>query len=133
MRYMLDTNICIELIKRRPPRLLRRFLELTVGDVGISAISLAELRYGVAKSQAVEINARALEEFLLPLEVADFGEQAAAIYGPVRAGLEKDGASIGPLDTQIGAHALSLGAVLVTNNTREFRRIEHLKIENWLA
>ncbi len=133
MRYMLDTNICIDLIKRRPPQILRRFHSLTVGDIGISAITLAELRYGAAKSQAVDKNAQALEEFLLPLEIAAFDEKAAAAYGPVRAELEKAGTPIGPLDTQIGAHALSLNTILVTNNTEEFRRIKRLKVENWLG
>jgi len=132
MRYLLDTNICIELIKRKPPQMLRRFQALTAGDIGISAITLAELRYGVAKSQAAERNAKALAEFLLPLEIADFDENAASAYGPVRAGLEKSGTPIGPLDTQIGAHALSLGATLVTSNTKEFQRIKGLRIENWL-
>jgi tRNA(fMet)-specific endonuclease VapC len=129
---MLDTNICIALIKRKPPKALRRFGRLTAGDVGISAITLAELRYGVAKSQSTERNRQALEEFLLPLEVADFGESAASAYGTVRADLENAGRPIGPLDTQIGAHAQSLGAVLVTDNTAEFRRIKGLNIENWL-
>lgn len=132
MRYMLDTNICIALIKRKPPKALRRFDELTAGDVGISAITLAELRYGVARSQNIARNTQALEEFLLPLEVADFDERAASAYGTVRADLENAGQPIGPLDTQIGAHAQSLNTVLVTNNTAEFRRIKGLKIENWL-
>lgn len=132
MRYMLDTNICIALIKRKPPKALRCFDRLTVGDVGISAITLAELLYGVAKSQNQERNRQALEEFLLPLEIADFDESAAAAYRTVRADLETAGRPICPLDTQVGAHAQSLGAVLVTNNTAEFRRIKGLKIENWL-
>jgi len=132
MRYMLDTDICIALIKRKPPKILQRFHSLTVGDIGISAITLGELRCRVARSQAVEKNAQALEEFLLPLEIADFDEKAASAYGPVRAELEKAGTPIGPLDTQIGAHALSLGIILVTNNTEEFRRINRLRIENWL-
>jgi tRNA(fMet)-specific endonuclease VapC len=129
---MLDTNICIALIKRKPPKALRRFDGLSAGDVGISAITLAELRYGIAKSRSTEQNKQALEEFLLPLEVADFDERAASAYGPIRAALEMAGRPIGPLDTQIGAHAQSLDAVLITNNTAEFRRIKGLKIENWL-
>jgi len=133
MRYMLDTNICIDLIKRRPPQMFRRFHSLNVGDVGISTITLAELRYGVAKSQAAEKNAQALAEFILPLEIADFDENAASAYGPVRAQLEKSGTPIGPLDTQIGAHALSLDIILVTTNTGEFRRIKGLRVENWLG
>ncbi|MGB7297054.1 MAG: type II toxin-antitoxin system VapC family toxin [Candidatus Aminicenantales bacterium] len=132
MRYMLDANICIALIKRKPPKALRRFNRLAAGDVGISTITLAELRYGIAKSQNIERNKQALEEFLLPLEVADFDESAASAYGTVRADLKSAGRPIGPLDTQIGAHAQSLGAVLITNNTAEFRRIKELQVENWL-
>jgi tRNA(fMet)-specific endonuclease VapC len=130
---MLDTDACIALIKRKPGSVIRRLSVLAPGDAGISVITLAELRYGVMKSGAIERNAAALGEFLLPLEIADFGAAAAEAYGRVRAGLEKAGTPIGPLDTQIGAHALSLGAVLVTNNVREFRRIPGLKIENWMS
>jgi tRNA(fMet)-specific endonuclease VapC len=132
MRYMLDTNICIALIKRKPPKAIRRFDRLSAGDVGISGITLAELRYGVAKSQNIDRNTQALEEFLLPLEIADFDEGAAWAYGTVRADLENAGQPIGPLDTLIGTHAQSLKAVLVTDNTAEFRRIRGLKVENWL-
>jgi len=132
MRYILDTDICIALIKRKPPKALRRFDRLSAGDVGISTITLAELRYGIAKSQNIDRNRQALEEFLLPLEVADFDESAASAYGAVRADLENTGRPIGPLDTQIGAHALSLNSVLVTNNAAEFRRIKGLQVENWL-
>jgi len=132
MRYLLDTNICIAIIKGKPPKALRRFDRLSAGDVGISTITLAELRYGIAKSQNIERNSQALEEFLLPLEVADFDESAASAYGTVRADLENAGRPIGPLDTQIGAHALSLNSVLVTNNAAEFRRIKALEVENWL-
>jgi tRNA(fMet)-specific endonuclease VapC len=103
------------------------------GDVGLSAVTLAELRYGVAKSAQRERNSQALDEFLLPLEIADFDEAAAGAYGEVRTTLEKAGTPIGPLDTQIGAHALSLGAALVTHNAREFRRIPGLAVEDWLA
>jgi len=132
MRYMLDTNICIAIIKGKPLKALRRLGRLSAGDVGISTITLAELRYGIAKSQNIERNRQALEEFLLPLEVADFDESAASAYGTVRADLENAGRPIGPLDTQIGAHALSLNSVLVTNNAAEFRRIKGLEVENWL-
>lgn len=131
MKYMLDTNICIALIKRKPPTILKQLQSQTAGDIGISTITLAELRYGVEKSQLVEQNRRALEEFLLPLEIVDFDERAASAYGTVRAALETAGTPIGPLDTQIGGHALSLNAVLVTNNTKEFRRIRGLKVADW--
>jgi tRNA(fMet)-specific endonuclease VapC len=133
MRFMLDTDSCITLIKRKPNSILRRLTSLSPGEAGISAISLAELRYGVAKSAQQEKNGLALDEFLLPLEVADFDEPTAESYGMVRAALEKAGTPIGPLDTQIGAHALSLGATLITHNSREFRRIPGLAVEDWLS
>ena len=133
MRFMLDTDSCIALIKQKPGSILRRLTSLSPGEAGISAITLAELRYGVAKSAQKEKNGPALDEFLLPLEVADFDEPAADAYGVVRAALEKAGTPIGSLDTQIGAHALSLGAILVTHNSREFRRIPGLAVEDWLS
>ena len=133
MRFMLDTNSCIALIKRKPAKILRKISSLTPGDVGLSAITLAELRYGVAKSAQKERNAEALAEFLLPMEIADFDEGAADAYGEIRAALEKAGTPIGPLDTQIGVHALSLGVVLVTHNIREFGRIPGLGVEDWIS
>jgi len=133
MRFMLDTDSCIALIKRKPAKMLDKLTSHAPGDVGLSTVTLAELRYGVAKSAQKERNSQALDEFLLPLEIADFDEMSAGSYGEVRAALENAGTPIGPLDTQIGAHALSLGAVLVTHNTREFRRIPGLAVEDWLA
>ena len=133
MKYLLDTNICIALIKRKPARMIERITATAVGEIGISTVTLGELRYGLAKSIQKDRNRLALEEFLLPLEIMDFDEKAAETYGIVRAALEKAGMPIGPLDTQIGAHALSLGSVLVTNNTREFRRIPGLDVEDWTA
>jgi tRNA(fMet)-specific endonuclease VapC len=133
MRFMLDTDSCIALIKRKPAKMLDKLTSHAPGDVGLSTVTLAELRYGVAKSAQKETNAPALDEFLLPFEVADFEETAADAYGEVRAALEKAGTPIGLLDIQIGAHALSLGAVLVTHNTREFCRIPGLAVEDWLA
>ena len=133
MRFMLDTDSCIALIKRKPAQALRRIVSLAPGEAGISGVTLAELWFGVAKSAQGERNCQALDEFLLPLEIADFDAGAAGSYGKVRAALEAAGTPIGPLDTQIGAHALSLGAVLVTHNTREFCRIPGLAVEDWLA
>jgi tRNA(fMet)-specific endonuclease VapC len=133
MRFMLDKDSCIALIKRRPAGMLRRMTSLAPGEVGLSAITVAELRYGVAKSAQKEQNSQALTGFLLPLEIADFDEAAANAYGEVLAALERSGKTISPLDALIGAHALSLGAVLVTHNTHEFRRIKALAVEDWLA
>jgi tRNA(fMet)-specific endonuclease VapC len=132
MKLMLDTNTCIALIKRKPIHILQKFSEYQVGDIGISAVSLAELRYGVSKSQHQARNQAALDEFILALEIAAFDEQATVAYGVLRAALEKEGTPIGPLDTMIGAHALSLGVTLVTNNTREFNRVLGLTVVDWI-
>jgi tRNA(fMet)-specific endonuclease VapC len=131
MKYMLDTNICIYLIKQKPAKVLRHFKTHSVGDIGISSITLAELRFGMEKSQQVEKNRQALNEFIMPLEIADFDEKAAESYRKVRALLEKEGRPIGSMDMLIGAHALSLGVTLVTNNTSEFKRIKNLKLADW--
>ena len=132
MRYVLDTNICIYLIKQKPAGVMARFDELTVGDVGVSSITVAELQFGVHKSRYSERNRRALEQFLLPLEIAGFDGRAAEAYGIVRAALERRGTPIGALDTLIAAHALGLEATLVTNNVSEFARVPGLRIDNWV-
>ena len=132
MKVMLDTNTCIAIIKRKPLQVLRRFNAYRVGEIGISSITLAELEFGVAKSQHQEKNQEALDEFILPLEIAGFDNEAARVYGRVRAMLENKGTPIGTLDTMIGAHALALGVTLVTNNTREFSRIKGLTVVDWL-
>ena len=131
MKYMLDTNICIYLIKQKPEKVLRRFKNHSIGDIGISSITLAELRFGVEKSRQIQNNRQALEEFILPLEIADFDEKAAVIYGAVRAALEKAGTPVGSMDMLIGAHALSLDLTLVTNNVREFKQIKNLNVVDW--
>lgn len=133
MKLMLDTNICINIIKQQPVAVLKRFLEYQLGDIGISSITLSELRYGVAKSTYQEKNAKALDEFIIPLEVLSFDEEAARIYGDIRAALEKAGTPIGAMDMLIAAHAVSLGIPLVTNNTREFARIPTLTVVDWIA
>ncbi len=132
MILLLDTNTCIYLIKRKPPEVMRRFEEYVVGDIGVSSVTTAELHFGVQKSQRPAQNEQALEQFLLPLEIAEFGHEAATAYGSIRATLEKRGNSIGPLDTLIAAHAISLGVTLVTNNTREFARVPDLELDNWV-
>ena len=131
MKYMLDTNICIYLIKQKPEKVLRSFMNHSIGDIGISSITLAELRFGVEKSQQIQNNRQALEEFILPLEIADFDEKAAVIYGAVRAALEKAGTPVGSMDMLIGAHALSLDLTLVTTNVREFKQIKNLNVVDW--
>jgi tRNA(fMet)-specific endonuclease VapC len=130
--YLLDTNICIYLIKRKPMSLWDRFRALAVGEIGVSSITVAELQYGVEKSHSAQRNQQALDEFLLPLVVFPFEQEAANVYGRLRRDLEAFGTPIGAYDMLIAAHALSLGAVLVTNNQREFARIRSLHIENWV-
>ena len=132
MKFLLDTNICIYLIKKKPPEVLQRFNTVEVGEIGVSSITVAELEFGVQKSQFPEKNHQALTQFLLPLLVLDFDKSAAVIYGNIRAGLEKQGKPIGSLDTLIAAHALSLDATLITNNLKEFERVPNLKLENWV-
>jgi tRNA(fMet)-specific endonuclease VapC len=130
--YLLDTNICIYIIKRKPFNVFERFQSLTPGTVGISSITAAELQYGVSKSAFPEKNQSALQQFLVPLEIIEFDYEAATYYGKIRSHLEKNGTPIGPLDMLIGAHAQSLNVILITNNLKEFTRIENLKTENWI-
>ena len=131
MKFMLDTNTCIYLIKQKPPSVLKNLKEHSAGDIGISSITLAELHYGAEKSQHVQKNREALSEFILPLEIADFDEKTSQTYGAVRSALEKTGKPIGSMDMLIGSHALSLNVTLVTNNTKEFKRIKNLKVVDW--
>ncbi len=133
MKYMLDTNICIGLIRQKPQRLVERLTQCAPLDVGISSITVAELVYGAQKSNQIEQNMFAIEQFLLPLEIANFDQRASIAYGIIRASLERQGNVIGSMDILIGAHALSLDVILVTNNTGEFKRIPNLKIEDWMA
>jgi tRNA(fMet)-specific endonuclease VapC len=132
MQYLLDTNICIYLIKQKPPKVLARFQTLNLSDIGISSITVAELEYGVCKSQQQEKNRSALMQFLIPLEIIEFDQAAATLYGSIRSDLESRGLVIGSMDMLIAAHALSLGVTLVSNNVREFSRIASLSLENWV-
>ncbi len=131
MQYLLDTNICIYIIKNKPTQVFEKFLSLEFGSVGISSITLAELNYGVAKSSNIDKNQEALIKFLTPIEIMDFNFDAAEEYGKIRSDLEKKVTPIGPLDLLIAAHAKSLNVVLITNNENEFNRVVGLKIENW--
>jgi len=132
MEYLFDTDICIFLIRKKPVYLLDRLKQLPFGSVGISSITLAELQVGVNKSSDPQRNNTTLLNFLTVIDIVDFDFHAAIEYGNVRFGLEKNGTPIGPLDTLIASHARSLGVILVTNNIREFSRIEGLKVENWI-
>ncbi|WP_200762484.1 type II toxin-antitoxin system tRNA(fMet)-specific endonuclease VapC [Nitrosophilus alvini] len=131
-KRMLDTNICIYIIKNRPTTVLKKFKDFNIGDLAISCITVSELYYGAYKSKYTEKNLKALEDFLYPFDIIEFDENAAVEYGKIRASLEKKGLIIGGLDMLIAASAKSQGMVLVTNNTKEFSRIDNLKIENWV-
>ena len=132
MKFMLDTNICIHVIKHKPTSVLSRFQEYTPQDMCISSITLAELEYGVCKSSMPEKNKLALTMFLSGITVLPFDDAAAIEYGSIRVELEKRGTPIGPNDMLIAAHARSLGLTIITNNTREFDRVGGLAVENWV-
>lgn len=127
---LLDTNTCIYIINNRPPNVLERFRKYKAGEVGISSIAASELAYGVAKSGSLK-NRTALEMFLAPMQILPFDSQCLWFYADLRASLEKQGLSIGPMDTLIAAQALSIDGTLVTNNIKEFMRVPKLKLENW--
>jgi tRNA(fMet)-specific endonuclease VapC len=132
MGYLLDTNICIYIIKRKPESVLTKLSQIPLGQIGISSITIAELDYGARKSANPEKNISALNQFLIPFEIFNFDYNATIEYGIIRSSLEKKGTPIGPLDTLIAAHAKSLNYSLVTNNEREFQRVEGLEVENWV-
>jgi len=131
LRYLLDTNIVIDVIKRRPMEVLEVF-NRRAGEMAISTITEAELVHGAEKSQHREHNLRQVEDFTSRLEVLDYGRKAAAHYGDIRADLERKGTLIGVNDLHLAAHARGEGLILVTNNMREFERVAGLRVENWL-
>lgn len=118
-------------MNKRPKGIIHKFMQFDVGDIGLSTITVSELEYGVSKSKNRRLNELRVEEFLSPLEILPYDEIAAGIYGNIRFQLEKCGVPIGPLDLLIAAHALSKNLILVTNNEKEFKRVENLEIENW--
>jgi tRNA(fMet)-specific endonuclease VapC len=132
LRYLLDTNIVIYVIKRRPLQALEIFNQ-HAGHMAISAITLAELMHGAEKSSRPPANLAVVEDFCSRLEVLSYGAKAAQHYGAIRAALEKQGQTIGVNDLHIAAHARSEGLTLVTNNLREFERVEALRVENWVV
>lgn len=131
IKYMLDTNICIYVIKRRPIEVLPKFND-AMGHISISSITLAELLHGVEKSQYISKNLKAVEDFCSRLDVLDYDENAAVHYGDIRANLEKKDMTIGVNDLHIAGHARSLGLKLISNNLKEFDRVEGLRTQNWL-
>lgn len=132
MKYLLDTNICIYIIKKKPEHVRKKFNSFPMGSIGISSITLSELEFGIHKSSMPDKNRLALDEFILPLEILNFDSHASRFYGKIRYVLESKGKPIGSLDTLIAAHALSRKLTLITNNIKEFKRVPALKIENWV-
>jgi len=132
MRYMLDTNICIYAIKRGPREVIERLKEHNTSEICISSVTYAELIHGVEKSKAVDKNCIALTLLLTDIEILPFDISAAEGYGEIRTELERKGALIDPLDMMIAGHARSLGYTVVTNNIKEFERIDGLRLENWV-
>ena len=130
---MLDTNICIYAVKHKPEKVFQKLQEVDPEDVCVSSVTYAELVHGVEKSAAVEKNRLALSMLLANIEILNFDVDAADSYGKIRAGLEKKGMPIGPLDMMTAGHAMSKGYTVVTNNVKEFSRIPDLKIEDWAA
>jgi tRNA(fMet)-specific endonuclease VapC len=130
--YLLDTNICIYIINQNPKQVVDHIKKLKVHQVKLSAISLAELEYGVSKSRAREKNRQALIHFASAFDIVDFNDEDAEVFGLLRADLEKKGQVIGPYDMQIAAQAITRDLILVTNNTAEFARIPNIKLENWV-
>jgi tRNA(fMet)-specific endonuclease VapC len=131
IRYLLDTNICIYLIKKHPPEVLANFQKIKLSQLYIPTITIFELYYGIEKNNSHQRNLNALESFIAPLTIVDFTIDAAKQAAKIRSDLEKQGNIIGAYDIQIAAIALSLDMVLLTNNIREFERVRNLKLENW--
>jgi tRNA(fMet)-specific endonuclease VapC len=133
MMWMLDTNICIYIIKHRPPEVIEKFRNLRVAQVAVSSVTVLELMFGVCKSQQQKKSKSALQHFLQPLEVTAFTREDGETAGELRAELATQGRPVGPYDLQIAAQALRRGHTLVTNNPREFERIKGLMLENWVG
>lgn len=131
--YLLDTNICIYLINKKSEKLLKRIEMEDAYKIGISAITVAELEYGIAKSLYPEKNKTALIEFLSSFEIIPFNDIDAEVFGSIRDYLNKRGTPIGPYDLQIASQCLARELILVTNNIKEFERVPNLSIENWLV
>ena len=132
MKYLLDTNTCIYIIKEKPPSVVARIRSKQADEIAISTITIAELEYGVYRSKHVDQNRIALLEFLVPFVILDFDQSAAALYGSIRASLESRGKPIGPMDLLLAAQTMSKGLILVTNNEREFKHLDGLRVENWV-
>jgi tRNA(fMet)-specific endonuclease VapC len=131
LKYLLDTNIVIDVLKRRPVEVLAVF-NANASRMAISSITLSELMYGAEKSLNVNRNLEAIEEFVSHLDVLPYDAKASQHYGQIKATLERKGEIIGENDIHIAAHAISQGLILVSNNVKEFNRVPNLALENWV-
>jgi tRNA(fMet)-specific endonuclease VapC len=131
MKYLLDTNICIYIINQKPSIVVERIRSKRPEEIAISAITLAELEYGISNSEYADRNRVALLQFLFPFMLLDFDQMAAQEYGKIRANLESRGEPIGAMDMLIAAQAIASDLILVTNNENEFKKVKGLRIENW--
>ena len=133
MIYLLDTNICIYIINKKPPAVVKRIQSKQLEQIAISSITLSELEYGIVRSRYPDRNRIALLEFLIPFMILDFDQMASVVYGWIRSFLESKGKPIGPMDLLLAAQAKSRNMILVTNNEKEFNRIDGLQTENWAS
>ena len=133
MIYLLDTNICIYIINKKPPAVVKRIQSKQLEQIAISSITIAELEYGIVRSRYPDRNRIALLEFLFPFMILDFDQMASVVYGWIRSFLESKGKPIGPMDLLLAAQAKSRNMILVTNNEKEFNRIDGLQTENWAS
>jgi tRNA(fMet)-specific endonuclease VapC len=131
MRFLLDTNICIAIIRGKSPRAVQRLTQHPIIDMGLSSITVAELEYGVQRSTDKAKNQQALQQFLIPFTFLDFDIQSTQVYGQIRFYLESQGMTIGSLDMLLAAQALAYNLTMVTNNVSEFARVPNLHIEDW--
>lgn len=131
MKYLLDTNICIYIIKQKPEQVLKKFSRMRKAEMFLSSITIAELIYGVEKSQFKDRNMAAFDDFTAPFDCVDFDNESAKVFGHLRAELEKKGTMIGVFDLQIASIAIANDMILVTNNEKEYSRVSGIKIENW--
>ncbi|MCL2130824.1 MAG: type II toxin-antitoxin system VapC family toxin [Treponema sp.] len=130
--YLLDTNICIYIINKHSTKIIKKINSLNPQEIAVSSITVAEMEYGASKSKNREMNRSALKRFLSSFNIINFDTRDAEIYGIIRAELERNGNIIGPYDMQLVAQALRWDYIFVTNNTKEFKRINQLKLENWI-
>jgi tRNA(fMet)-specific endonuclease VapC len=132
MKYLLDTNTCIYVINKKSKTILNKLSEIEISEMVISSITVAELFFGVEKSSKKEENLSSLNNFLLPFGILNFDSSDSVTYAKIRTELQKAGTPIGPMDLLIASQAISKDLILVSNNTREFQRVQNLKLENWV-